>query len=254
MRFSRRQSLQAMAAASVSSVAPQMASAAAQPLRLIVLDVGGTIIQDRGDVPEALIGAFTKHGITVTAEEIALWRGASKREVVRHFAGERSTAKGPELETLIGTIYADFNARAIDVYKDVPPIAGVEAAFGKLRERGLLLASSTGFGREIAASIFKRLGWEKYFAAMITSDDVAQGRPAPYMIFHAMEAARVNRVAEVMVVGDTPLDLQAGTNAGVRGVVGVLSGASKEDRLRPEPHTDILSSVADLPALISSNY
>jgi phosphoglycolate phosphatase-like HAD superfamily hydrolase len=57
-----------------------------------------------------------------------------------------------------------------------------------------------------------------------------------------------------MVVGDTPLDLQAGTNAGVRGVVGVLSGASKEERLRPEPHTDILASVADLPALIASKY
>ena len=119
---------------------------------------------------------------------------------------------------------------------------------------GYLLASSTGFGHEIAASIFHRLGWEKYFAAVITSDDVAQGRPSPYMIFHAMEATRVAGVAEVMTVGDTPLDLQAGTNAGARAVIGVLSGASKEDRLRPEPHTDILSSVAELPALIASKY
>jgi phosphoglycolate phosphatase-like HAD superfamily hydrolase len=89
---------------------------------------------------------------------------------------------------------------------------------------------------------------------MITSDDVAQGRPAPYMIFHAMEAARVSSVAEVIAVGDTPLDLQAGTNAGVRGVIGVLSGASKEERLLPEPHTDILPSVAELPELIGSKY
>ena len=250
MRFSRRQSLQAMLAVA----APELATAAPQRLRLIVLDVGGTIIEDRGDVPEALVGAFAKHRLKVTPEEIAVWRGASKREVVRHFASERAPVKGPELESLVQAIYADFNARAIDVYKDVPPIAGVEAAFGKLRQSGYLLASSTGFGREIASSIFKRLGWEKYFAAMITSDDVAQGRPAPYMIFHAMEAARVSSVAEVMAVGDTPLDLQAGTNAGVRGVVGVLSGASKEERLRPEPHTDIIASVADLPALISSKY
>jgi phosphoglycolate phosphatase-like HAD superfamily hydrolase len=89
---------------------------------------------------------------------------------------------------------------------------------------------------------------------MITSDDVAHGRPSPYMIFHAMEATSVNNVAEVIAVGDTPLDLQAGTNAGLRGVVGVLSGASKEERLRPEPHTDLLPSVAELPALIASKY
>ena len=74
------------------------------------------------------------------------------------------------------------------------------------------------------------------------------------MIFHAMEAARVGNVRDVVVVGDTPLDLQAGTNAGVRGVIGVLSGPSKEERLRPEPHTEILASVAEHPALMASKY
>jgi phosphonatase-like hydrolase len=219
-----------------------------------VFDTGGTIIQDRGDVPEALMGAFSARGIHVTPEEIAKWRGASKREVVRRFAGERSSAKGAELDGLAAAIYADFNARTIEAYKGVPPIAGAENAFRKLKQSGYLLAATTGFGREIATSIFHRLGWEKYFAAVVTGDDVAQGRPSPFMIFHAMEAALVNSVAEVMVAGDTPLDLEAGTNAGVRGVVGVLSGASKEERLRPEPHTDIVGSVADLPELLAAKY
>jgi phosphonatase-like hydrolase len=254
MKLSRRQSLKALATAAASQSVPQAAFGAAPAIRLIVLDVGGTIIQDRGDVPDALQGAFAKRGMTVTADEIARWRGASKREVVRHFVGERSTAEGAGKDTLVEAIYADFNTRAIEVYGDVPPIEGAEAAFQTLLRSGYLLASSTGFGREITASIFHRLGWEKYFAAMITSDDVAQGRPSPYMIFHAMEAARVSNVAEVIAVGDTPLDLQAGTNAGARGVIGVLSGASKVERLRPEPHTDILASVADLPALIAAKY
>jgi phosphonatase-like hydrolase len=254
MHLSRRQSLKALAGSAALQATQRSASAASQKVRLIVLDVGGTIIQDRGDVPDALQGAFAKRGITVTLDEIAQWRGASKREVVRHFAEARSTTKGADREALVTAIYADFNARAIKVYKDVPPIDGVEGAFQELLMRGYLLASSTGFGREIASSIFHRLGWEKYFTAMITSDDVALGRPSPYMIFHAMEAARVSNVVEVIAAGDTPLDLQAGTNAGVRGVVGVLSGASKEERLRPEPHTDILASVADLPALMASRY
>ncbi len=254
MQLSRRQSLKALATGAVSQSIPQAGLAAATAIRLIVLDVGGTIIQDAGDVPDALQSAFAKYGMTVSLDEIARWRGASKREVVRHFVDERSTAEGSGKETLAGAIYADFNARAIEKYKNVPAINGAEAAFRKLRQNGFLLASSTGFGHEIAESIFHRLAWEKYFAAMITSDDVAQGRPSPYMIFHAMERALVNNVAEVVTVGDTPLDLQAGKNAGVRGVIGVLSGASKEERLRPEPHTEILASVADLPALLASKY
>jgi phosphonatase-like hydrolase len=254
MPLTRRQSLKAFAVASAASVAPQTSLAAAQKLRLIVFDVGGTIIQDHGDVPEALQGAFAKHGIKITPEEIAAVRGASKKEVVRRFATERSKAKGAELDKLIAAVYADFTANAIEAYKDVPPIAGAEAVFQSLRKSGLILTTSTGFGREISDSIFHRLNWEKYFAARITSDDVTQGRPAPYMIFHAMEAARITNVAEVLVIGDTPLDLQAGTNAGVRGVVGVISGASKREKLEPEPHTDIIASVADLPALIASRY
>ena len=43
------------------------------------------------------------------------------------------------------------------------------------------------------------------------------------MIYHAMEAAKVGNIAEVIVAGDTPLDIQAANNGGVRGV-GVLSG------------------------------
>ena len=72
------------------------------------------------------------------------------------------------------------------------------------------------------------------------------------MLFHAMESARVNSVAEVVAVGDTPLDLQAGTNAGLRAVVGVTSGVSTAEILRREPHTHIVASVANLPALLSS--
>jgi phosphoglycolate phosphatase-like HAD superfamily hydrolase len=48
------------------------------------------------------------------------------------------------------------------------------------------------------------------------------------------------------------LDLQAGANAGLRGVVGVLSGASSREKLQRERHTHILASVADLPALLRS--
>jgi phosphonatase-like hydrolase len=132
----------------------------------------------------------------------------------------------------------------------VPAIPGAEEAFRKMRGDGLLLATTTGFDREITASIIRRLEWEKYFAASISSDDVAEGRPSPFMIFHAMEAARVKNVREVVAVGDTPLDLQAGTNAGLRSVVGVLSGASTPAKLEAEPHTHILKSVADLPSLI----
>jgi phosphonatase-like hydrolase len=224
------------------------------PIRLVVLDVGGTIVEDRGDIPEALGTAFAKQGITVSPAEISQWRGAAKREVVQHFVTQRKKLSDAERDKLIEVIYSDFSARIIDVYKTVKSIPGAEESFRTMRKMGLTLATSTGFDRPITSSIMARLGWEPYFVAQITSDDVVEGRPSPYMLFHAMEAARVDNVSQVIAVGDTPLDLQAGTNGGVRGVVGVLTGAGTRKTMEPEPHTDLINSVAALPELLRSKY
>ena len=61
-------------------------------------------------------------------------------------------------------------------------------------------------------------------------------------------------VGEVVNVGDTPLDLQAGTNAGVRDVIGVLTGQHTKERLEREPHTALLPSVEDLPKWIRERH
>jgi phosphonatase-like hydrolase len=253
LNISRRQSLKGFAAA--TAISPAALAARREPapgIRLVVLDVGGTIVEDRGDVPEALRSALQRHGIDSTAEEIRQRRGASKREIIRYFVGKQSLPQSVDRERLTASTYDEFSANLMEVYRSVPPIAGAENAFRQMRKDGYLLATTTGFDRAITTSIFRRLGWEQYFAAMICSDDVVQGRPSPFMLFHAMESARVNRVAEVAAVGDTPLDLQAGMNAGLRVVVGVLSGVSNAETLRREPHTHILPSVVDLPALLAS--
>jgi phosphonatase-like hydrolase len=222
------------------------------PIRLVVLDIGGTLIEDRGDVPDLLHRSLAHHGVDSTLEEIGRLRGASKREIIGHFVDRQSLPANADRERLSSGIYDEFTAELIAVYRSVPPIAGAEDAIKDMRQHGYLVATTTGFDRAITASILDRLDWKKYFVATVCSDDVSQGRPSPFMLFHAMEAARVNSVAEVMAVGDTPLDLQAGTNAGLRGVVGVLSGASTAEKLRSEPHTHILQSVANLPALLAS--
>ena len=223
-----------------------------QAIRLVVLDVGGTIIEDRGDVPALLRSALAHHGIDVAPAEIGQWRGASKREVVRRFV-EQKASTGADRDKLAADIYREFSTQLSEVYRSVPPIAGAEEAIRKLGQSGYLVATTTGFDREITTQIFRRLAWEHYFVASVTSDDVVLGRPSPFMLFHAMESARVSSVAEVIAVGDTPLDLQAGSNARLRGVVGVLTGAATADQLRREPHTHILPSVASLPSLLQGH-
>ena len=90
MIFSRRRSLSLFPAlvAGGASAQPSASEDDDDPpmaLKLVVLDIGGTLIADRGEVPDAMLGAFARYGISVTPEEFSQWRGASKRGMVRHF-------------------------------------------------------------------------------------------------------------------------------------------------------------------------
>jgi phosphonatase-like hydrolase len=215
-------------------------------LRLVVFDIAGTIVEDHGEVLRAFANALDRHGIRHTDAELKEWKGASKKEVIRHFVRRQDAGAD---ESAVAAVYADFRSGLERHYRDngVVPIAGATETFGWLKERDILVASTSGFYREVADLILESAGWRGMFAATISSSDVSMGRPAPYMIFRAMESAGVMDVGEVINVGDTPLDLQAGTNAGAREVVGVLTGLHGRERLQREPHTALLASVAELP-------
>ena len=223
-------------------------------IKLVIFDIAGTIIADRGEVVRAFGAALRKHGVAYTDAELAEWKGASKREVIRRFVGQGQD--GSAAEERVEKIYATFRSILEEHYRKggIEAIAGAAGTFAWLLARGIRLATTTGFYREVTDLILDRTGWQKEFTANITSSDVAMGRPAPYMIFRAMETAGVMSVGDVVNVGDTPLDLQAGTNAGVREVIGVLTGLHGKQRLEREPHTALLPSVAELPGWLEARY
>jgi phosphonatase-like hydrolase len=222
-------------------------------IKLVIFDMAGTIIEDHGEVVGAFSRALQQNDIPFDEDELKRWKGASKREVIRHFVGQSrpSTEQGEIVEAT----YDCFRAALQRLYEErLTPIVGAAATFAWCGDHGILTATTTGFYREISDMILNKTGWRDLFAANVSSSDVRQGRPAPFMIFRAMEATGVQDVRQVINVGDTPLDLQSGTNAGVRGVVGVLTGEHHRESLQRAPHTHIIGSVAELPALIEREF
>jgi phosphonatase-like hydrolase len=224
-------------------------------IKLVVFDIAGTIIVDRGEVLQAFSSALRKHGVDFPEFELEEWKGASKREVIHHFV-TRQFGEGPRHDRRVAEVYADFRRALESHYLDggVLPIPGAGQTFDWLRQQNIQIATTTGFSREVSDLILEKAGWTRLFAANVSSSDVPAGRPAPYMIFRAMEVTGVRGVKEVVNVGDTPLDLQAGTNAGARGVVGVLTGFHARERLEREAHTHILASLAELPQVVEREW
>jgi phosphoglycolate phosphatase len=149
-----------------------------------------------------------------------------------------------------------FRAILAASYKEKPPVAlpGVVDALVELRDRGIRIALTTGFSDDVAIPLLDSLGWttgegDRYLLdAVVTTSDVHAGRPAPYLIHHAMERTGVTDVRAVLAAGDTIVDLQAAHNAGVLRV-GVVTGQLTREQLSTVPHDYILGSVAELPGL-----
>jgi phosphoglycolate phosphatase len=222
-------------------------------IKLVVFDIAGTIIEDHGEVVRTFAKALMENGIPFAEDELKKWKGASKREVIRHFV--KQSGPSGDAEPRVETCYQRFRSELESCYSQkTVPIAGALETFRWCRDHDILLATTTGFYREISDLVLNQTGWRDLFAANISSTDVRLGRPAPFMIFHAMEATGVQNVKEVINVGDTPLDLQSGSNAGVAGVVGVLTGAHSRESLQQERHTHIITSIAELPDLIAREF
>lgn len=218
-----------------------------EKIELVIFDLSGTTIQDNGQVPQAFMLALQANGMEASAEDLQTVRGASKRAMVRRFVERQLPAA--DLDSVSERVFAEFRTNLLNLYTTggVQVIPGVKETFAWLRRNGIKVAINTGFDRLTAGLLIQAAGWAPGIA-VACADDVPQGRPAPYLIFWAMQATGVTSVHRVASMGDTVLDLQAGWNAGLRWNIGVLSGAHTRLQLEQVPHTLLLPGVADLPA------
>jgi phosphonatase-like hydrolase len=219
---------------------------------LVVFDLAGTTIRDRGEVPAAFREALGAFGLDVGDEALASWRGASKREVVQAIVAQRrGDLETAERQALASGIYERFRSMlrdALAAARGDLAIPGSLAAFERLHDAGIKVALTSGFDRAIVTQVLQSTAWPAHLLdAVVCSDDVVAGRPAPFMIFRSMELTGVIDVRRVATVGDTRLDLEAGANGGVAYRIGVLTGAHDGVTLALAPHTHILRSVEAVP-------
>ena len=220
---------------------------------LVVLDIAGTTVDERGAVYVALAAAMREGGFEPTQEQLTGWMGADKREAI---TAALTLRHGREpIAGKVDAVYADFRVRLGAAYEAVPPtpLPGVLEAFTQFRSRDIKVALSTGFSRDITVELMDGLGWRQGVVdTVVCAEDVGAGRPKPYMIFEAMRRLGIADVSRVLVAGDTVRDLQAGCHAGAGLVVGVLTGAQDAATLGRTRHTHLVPGVADIPALVGA--
>ncbi|GAC78275.1 phosphonatase-like hydrolase [Gordonia malaquae] len=226
-------------------------------IELAAFDIAGTTVDDGGAVYEALRTCVTELGATVSDANLSHWMGTDKVTAIENLARLGGVTIGRD--EALGA-FARFQELLAERYRADPPrpIAGVEELISRLRGAGVKVALTTGFDRAVVNPLLASLGWSQgrgdgvVLDAVITTDDVPAGRPAPYMIFRAMEATGVVDVSAVLAAGDTAVDVQAANNAGAISV-GVLTGQTPAAVLEGNGADHVLESVvrvATLPGIL----
>ncbi len=221
-------------------------------IQLVVFDMAGTTVNDENAVNRTLRDTLEGFGLAVGFEDVNRVMGIPKPEALRVLI--EGTPLGEPLRDRVDAIHDDFVSRMIRFYAtdaSVHEVLGTTRTFEVLRAAGVRVALNSGFSRQIARIIMDRLGWSVggRIDASVTSDEVPRGRPHPDMIRRLMADLGVVDPSHVAKVGDTPSDLLEGRNAGCGLVIGVTRGSHTRQELELFPHTHLIDSVADVPAV-----
>ena len=223
------------------------------PIRLAVLDMAGTTVRDDGLVTGAFTDALAAVDIPpddpANPERLAFvmaTMGQSKIEVFTHLLGDETRAQQAlvAFDTSVAARVADGLVR---------PLPGAAEAIAELRAMGVAVCLTTGFTADTQARIIDQLGWADAIDLALAPHQGVRGRPHPDLVLAAVLALEVDDVRQVAVAGDTTNDLWCGYHAGAGIIAGVRTGAHDATTLATAPHTHLLDSVADLPAVVRLN-
>src|SRR5688500_8287252 len=98
---------------------------------LVIFDMSGTTVEDRGQVSAAFAGALSANGISLSADQITRVRGASKRQAIRALLP-------PSQAHRTEGIYEQFRHELASRYASdgVRSVPGALEAFQHVRARG----------------------------------------------------------------------------------------------------------------------
>jgi phosphoglycolate phosphatase len=217
---------------------------------LACLDMAGTTVRDDGLVEQAFAAAAHALGVSsgtdAYAGMIAVVRdtmGQSKIEVFRRLFGAEELAQRANIA------FVRAYAELVDAGA-VVALPGAAETIATLRQAGVRVALTTGFGQSTQDAIVAALGWRDAIDLTACPGGAIRGRPYPDLILHAAARLGVENLATVAVVGDTASDIGSGRSAGAGLVLGVLTGTGNRSALLGAGASAVLTTIAELPAAL----
>ena len=181
----------------------------------VVFDIDGTLVDSTYHHAVAWHRAFAR-----ITDVPPLWRihrtiGMGGDRLVAEVADDETEERyGDDLRNAWREEYLPLRA-------EVRPLAGASELVHQLARNGFVVALASSGDPQFADEAVDLLGIRDNLAAVVTSDDVDDSKPAPDLIGETL--SRLSDVDSAMFVGDTVYDVEAAERAGVP-CIALLSG------------------------------
>jgi beta-phosphoglucomutase family hydrolase len=155
-----------------------------RPIRAIVFDLNGTLVDDLEFHYVAWKALADRNGVAMTPELFQSWNGLKNEDLLPRFLGlppeevprARIAELAREKEEHYRALYGPH----------VAPLAGAEAFLARLRAAGTKVALASSAPDENRSMVLERLGWSDAFDAIVLPTRL-RSKPAPDIY---LEAAR----------------------------------------------------------------
>src|SRR5438045_2465793 len=181
----------------------------AQMLQAVIFDFDGVIVDSHPAHKQAWRGFLDSIGREVTEEELEFVVEGQKREaILRHFLGELTAQQ-------ITRYGAVKDALLRDSVPEPKKVKGLDRFMGQIKAAGLPMALASSASHSRVELVLDRLNLKPSFHAIITGDDVTQGKPDPEIFRMAAKVLGV-KACDVLVCEDAVNGIKAAKAAGMK--------------------------------------
>jgi phosphoglycolate phosphatase len=223
-------------------------------MNLLFFDVDGTLLLTGGAGIRAMTDAFEELFGIGDAFRGSTMAGRTDNWVLAHALTRHNVTPRPEALARFSAVYVSHLRRQLDKpgpRKGIMP--GVMSLLTALRGRSHARVSLlTGNYREGARAKLEYFGLWNHFTGGAFGDDVPERNLLlPMALTEAERDGATFTLDDVVVIGDTPLDVAGALAGGVRAVA-VATGEYGVDELRTAGATTIFEDLSDSPAVLKA--
>jgi pyrophosphatase PpaX len=193
-------------------------------LQGVFFDLDGTLINSAPMIIKAIQEIFTKYHLgPISPETIKSYAGMPPESIFQALAPERKDLLLQE------TILLERKYRYL-----APAYPGVAELIGGLASLAIRLAAITSQARQEMQQVRESYPFTQQIELWISCEDIGHPKPHPESILTAIDHFQL-RPGEVLFVGDTEYDIQAGKNAGVKTGAALWGGHNHQAMAQLDP-------------------